>query len=208
MAVFREDIEKKTRDTSESQLIKYAAGKMKDLIINFVQRKKLYGDSHRVIAAYRKRIKEWSQIKHGDAKGYRGFWIFCLNLRPLLSCKHVMFWTLLTWCTCCCPGLGTMGQWENGQMVKAGVINQKIKERYKVRWSHGFCQWWKSYSGMIQSFQKKLLRSILKRKRTKHGKKFSIYVAGSINALIMVAITNWSIILHLWKNIWKSESAF
>ena len=58
MAVFREDIEKKTRDTSESQLIKYAAGKMKDLIINFVQRKKLYGDSHRVIAAYRKRIKE------------------------------------------------------------------------------------------------------------------------------------------------------
>ena len=52
---------------------KYAAGKMKDLIINFVQRKKLYGDSHRVIAAYRKRIKQWPQIKHGDAKGYRGF---------------------------------------------------------------------------------------------------------------------------------------
>lgn len=140
---------------------------MKDLIINFVQRKKLYGDSHRVIAAYRKRIKQWSQIKHGDAKGYRGFWIFCLNLRPLLSCKHGMFWTLLTWCTCCCRSLGTMGQWENGQMVKAGVINQKIKERYRVGWSHWFCRWWKSYSGMIQSFQKKLLSSILKRKTTK-----------------------------------------
>ena len=32
---------------------------------------KLYGDLHRVIAAYRKEITQWSQIKPGDAEAYR-----------------------------------------------------------------------------------------------------------------------------------------
>ena len=34
---------------------------------------KLYGDPHRVIAAYRKEIKQWPQIKPGDAEAYRKF---------------------------------------------------------------------------------------------------------------------------------------
>ena len=34
---------------------------------------KLYGDPHRIIAAYLKEIKQWPQIKPGDAEAYRKF---------------------------------------------------------------------------------------------------------------------------------------
>ena len=44
---------------------------------------KLYGDPHRVIAAYRKEIKQWPQMKPGDAEAYRKFYNF------LLKCENI-----------------------------------------------------------------------------------------------------------------------
>ena len=42
-------------------------------------RHKLYGDPHRVIPACRKEIKQWSQIKPGDAEAYRKIHNFSLK---------------------------------------------------------------------------------------------------------------------------------
>ena len=50
---------------------------------------KLYGDTQRVIAAYRKEIKQWPQIKPGDAEAYRKFHNF------LLKCENIA--QLQTW---------------------------------------------------------------------------------------------------------------
>ena len=50
---------------------------------------KLYGDPHRVIAAYCKEIKQWPQIKPGDAEAYRKFHNF------LLKCENIT--QLQTW---------------------------------------------------------------------------------------------------------------
>ena len=44
---------------------------------------KLYGDPHGVIPAYRKEIKQWPQIKPGDAEAYRKFHNF------LLKCENI-----------------------------------------------------------------------------------------------------------------------
>ena len=44
---------------------------------------KLYRDPHRVIAAYRKEIKQWPQIKPGDAEAYKKFHNF------LLKCENI-----------------------------------------------------------------------------------------------------------------------
>ena len=44
---------------------------------------KLYGDPHRIIAAYRKDIKQWPQIKPEDAEVYRKFHNF------LLKCDNI-----------------------------------------------------------------------------------------------------------------------
>ena len=44
---------------------------------------KLYGDPHRVIAAYCKEIKQWPQIKPGDIEAYRKFHNF------LLKCENI-----------------------------------------------------------------------------------------------------------------------
>ena len=43
----------------------------------------LYEDPHRVIAAYHKEIKQWQQIKPGDAESYRKFHYF------LLKCENI-----------------------------------------------------------------------------------------------------------------------
>ena len=50
---------------------------------------KFYGDTQRVIAAYRKEIKQWPQIKPGDAEAYRKFHNF------LLKCENIT--QLQTW---------------------------------------------------------------------------------------------------------------
>ena len=72
-----------------TRLIKYTAGEAKELIkhcieqpankgyentVNLLYRR--YGDQHAIIAAYKKEVKEWPQIKFGDAAGFRKFYNF------------------------------------------------------------------------------------------------------------------------------------
>ena len=62
-------------------MIKYTTGEVKDLIKNYIQLPakdgheaaknqlyQLYGDPHRIIAAYWKEIKHWPQVRHGVPK--------------------------------------------------------------------------------------------------------------------------------------------
>ena len=98
MAVFDEAVEKKIEDPCGKLtcLIKYTTGEVKEIIKNCMQLPpkegyesakqmihKLYGNPHRVIAVYRKEIKQWPQIKPGDAEAYRKFHNF------LLKCENI-----------------------------------------------------------------------------------------------------------------------
>ena len=98
MAAFDEAVEKKMliRRGKLTRLIKYTTGEVKEIVKNYIQRSpkegyetanqlmhKLYGDPHRVIAAYRKEIKQWPQIKPGDAGAYRKFHNF------LFKCENI-----------------------------------------------------------------------------------------------------------------------
>ena len=86
MAVFDEVVEKKIEDPCGklTRLIKYTIKEVKEMLKNCIQfppkegyetakqmMHKLHGDPHRVIAAYHKEIKQWPQIKSGDAEAYR-----------------------------------------------------------------------------------------------------------------------------------------
>ena len=44
-----------------------------------------YGDPHKILAVYRKEIKEWSAVKAGDAAGFRRFFNFLVKCKSLLS---------------------------------------------------------------------------------------------------------------------------
>ena len=107
MALFREAFKKKIEDPCGrlAQFIKYTTGEMKDFIKNYIQLPaedgyeaaknqlyQLYGDPHRVIAAYRKEIKHWAQVKHGDAKGYRRFLNFLLKCETI---TQMQTWNVL-----------------------------------------------------------------------------------------------------------------
>ena len=37
----------------------------------------MYGNPHRILASYRKEVKNWPQIKFGDSRGLRKFHFFC-----------------------------------------------------------------------------------------------------------------------------------
>ena len=59
---------------------------------------KLYGDPKRLIAAYCKEIKQWPQIKPGDAESYGKFHNFlrkCENITQMQT-----FWKLRKLCAC------------------------------------------------------------------------------------------------------------
>ena len=77
---------------------------------------KLYGDPHRAIAAYCKEIKQWPQIKPGDAEACRKFHKF------LLKCENItqtQTWNVLDTPEIMCmllsklPG-GTRDKWQGG----------------------------------------------------------------------------------------------
>ena len=104
MAVFDEAVKKKIQDPCEklTRLIKYTTEELKEMVENCTQLPpkegyqtakqmvhKLYGDPHRVVAAYHKEIKQWPQIKPGDAEAYRKFHNF------LLKCENIT--QLQTW---------------------------------------------------------------------------------------------------------------
>ena len=82
MAVFKEVVEKRVDDERGKLtcLIKYTKGDAKDMVKNCIQLppedgfktakhllNERYGDPHRIIAKYRREIKQWPQIKSGDA---------------------------------------------------------------------------------------------------------------------------------------------
>ena len=86
-------------------MIKYTTGEVKDLIKNYIQlpakdgyeaaKNQLYQlnvDPHRVIAAYRKEIKHWPHVKHGDAEGSRRFLNFLLKCETI---TRMQTWNVL-----------------------------------------------------------------------------------------------------------------
>ena len=98
MVVFKEVVEKKVTDSRGrlARLIKFTKGEAKEIAKKCIQlpaevgyktAKRLlnerFGDPHRITAAYRKEIKQWPQIKAGDADGYRKFQNF------LVKCKNI-----------------------------------------------------------------------------------------------------------------------
>ena len=89
IATFEEAVEKKIADQKGrlTRLIKYTSGEAKELIKGCIHEddhhcythakdllKKRYGDPFRLINAYRREIREWPQLKVGDAEGFRKFY--------------------------------------------------------------------------------------------------------------------------------------
>ena len=107
MAVFDEAVEKKIEDPCGKLtcLITYTIGEVKEMLKNCIQlppkegyetakqmMHKLHGDPHRVIAAYHKEIKQWPQIKPGDAEAYKKFHNFLLKCENI---THLQTWNVL-----------------------------------------------------------------------------------------------------------------
>ena len=140
MALFKETVEKKIEDPRGrlTRLIKYTTGEVKDLIKNYIQLPakdgheaaknqlyQLYGDPHRIIAAYWKEIKHWPQVKHGDAEGYRRFLNFLLKCETI---TQMQTWNVLDTPEVMCMLLsklpsGTRDKWSR----KVLGIRRKLK---------------------------------------------------------------------------------
>ena len=98
MAIFKEVVENRIDDPRGRliRLIKYTKGEAKELVMNYIHQpfiegyqtakmllEKRHGDPHRLLGSYRKEIKEWQQLKLGDAAGFRKFSNF------LVRCQNV-----------------------------------------------------------------------------------------------------------------------
>ena len=95
---FREVVESKVDNPRGklTRLIKYTSGDARELIKHCIQLpsnegfkhakyllEKVYGNPYKIIASYRKEVKNWQPIKFGDAIGFTRFHNF------LLRCKSV-----------------------------------------------------------------------------------------------------------------------
>ena len=100
MTLFREVVESKIEDPCGrlTRLIKDTTGEAKELIqhciekpankgyenaVNLLYRR--YGDEHTILAAYKKEVKEWPQIKVGDAAGFQKFYNFLLKCQSMIG---------------------------------------------------------------------------------------------------------------------------
>ena len=98
IALFREVVESKVDDPRGklTRLIKYTSGDARELIKHCIQLpsnegfkhakyllEKVYGNPHKILASYRKEVKNWQPIKFGDGIAFRRFHNF------LLRCKSV-----------------------------------------------------------------------------------------------------------------------
>ena len=107
MAVFKEVVEKKVTDSRGrlTHLIKFTKGEAKEVAKNCIQlpakvgyktAKRLlnerFGDPQRITAAYRKEIKQWPQIKAGDADAHRKFQNFLIKCENI---DHLQNWNVL-----------------------------------------------------------------------------------------------------------------
>ena len=107
MAVLDEAFKMKIEDpcVKLTRLIKYTTGEVKKMDKNCIQlppkdgyetaqqmMHQLDGDPHGVITVHRKEIKQWPQIKLGDAKAYRKFHNFLLKCENI---THMQTWNIL-----------------------------------------------------------------------------------------------------------------
>ena len=53
---------------------------------------KIYGNPHKILSSHQKEIKEWSQLKFGDAKDFRKFSNFLLNCESVFGSQD---WNVL-----------------------------------------------------------------------------------------------------------------
>ena len=79
-----------------TQLIKYTCGEARELVKNFIHDRpdvgytnamnlleKQYGDPHRLLASYRREIKQMSKIKSGDAVAFRRLFNFLIKCQTM-----------------------------------------------------------------------------------------------------------------------------
>ena len=100
MTLFREVVESKIEDPRGrlTRLIKYTTGEAIELIKHCIELPskigyekalhllyKRYGDHHTTLAAYRKEIREWPQIKPGDATAFRKFYNFLIKCQSIIG---------------------------------------------------------------------------------------------------------------------------
>ena len=103
MSTFEEVVENKIKDLKGrlTRLIKYTRGEAKDLVKHCIHRdgdacysyakellEKRYGDPYRILAAYRKELSAWKQIKYGDSSAYRKFYSFLIKCNSLVEGKY------------------------------------------------------------------------------------------------------------------------
>ena len=96
IAIFREVVESKVDDPRGrlTRLIKYTSGDARELIKLCIQLpsneglkdakyllEKVYENPHKILASYRKEVKNWQQIKFGDAIAFRRFHNFLLRYK-------------------------------------------------------------------------------------------------------------------------------
>ena len=113
MAVFKEVIEKRVNDErgKHTHLIKYTKVDAKDMGKNCTQLppedrfktekhllNEIYGDPHRIIAAYCCEIKQWPQMKSRDAVAYQKLENLLIKCEPV---GHLQIWNVLTHQTSC-----------------------------------------------------------------------------------------------------------
>ena len=94
IAVFEEVVEKKIDDPRVrlARLIRYTESEPKEMIKHCIQQpvsvgyknarsllEEKYGNPHYIVAAYRKEIKSWPQLKPADGAAYRRFYNFLLK---------------------------------------------------------------------------------------------------------------------------------
>ena len=93
MALFSEVVETQIDNPRGrlTRLTKYTMGEPKELIKQCIQLphdcgyqtavtllEKTYGNPHEILSSYRREVKDWPQIKFGDAKAFRKFYNFLL----------------------------------------------------------------------------------------------------------------------------------
>ena len=97
-SIFREAVEKRIKDPQGklSRLINLTSGEAKELVKPFIHDRpecgfanamrlleKQYGNPHKLLASYRKEIKQMTKIKHGDAAAHRRLFNFLIKCQSL-----------------------------------------------------------------------------------------------------------------------------
>ena len=95
---FRETVEKKIADPQGrlTRLTKYTCGKARKLVKNFIHDRpdvgyvnamnlleKQYGDPHRLLASYRRKIKQMSKIKYEDVVAFKRLFNFLIKCQTM-----------------------------------------------------------------------------------------------------------------------------